>query len=120
MIRMRGKQHRSIASDDLTPIAGGGLLDRRLFLKYGLAAGIVAGLVPRARAGEASPPDLRARPPWMREPGRPFSEYGLPSEHAVLDAHTLPGVRMPNREGFIDVWETEERGLGPRTERLMY
>jgi sulfane dehydrogenase subunit SoxC len=78
---MRGKQHRSIASDDLTPVAGGGLLDRRLFLKYGLAAGVVAGLVPRARAGEASPSDLQARPPWMHEPGRPFSEYGLPSEH---------------------------------------
>jgi cytochrome c len=39
---------------------------------------------------------------------------GILDDNAVLDAHTLPEVRMPNRDGFIDVWETEERDQGSR------
>jgi sulfane dehydrogenase subunit SoxC len=59
--------------DAFAPVAGNGLLDRRLFLKHGLLLGALA--VPahaQADAGEA-------RPKWMREPGRPFSNYGQPS-----------------------------------------
>lgn len=63
-------------SDLLTPVAEGGLLDRRLFLRQGLTLGagtslVLAGLGP-ARA------DI---PPWMKTPGAPFSNYGQPSPH---------------------------------------
>jgi sulfane dehydrogenase subunit SoxC len=58
---------------DLETVAGNGLLHRRLFMKQGLAA---AGLlVSGAAAGEAL-----QTPPWMRKPGRPFTNYGQPSE----------------------------------------
>ncbi len=30
---------------------------------------------------------------------------GIVPKNAVLDARTLPKVRMPNRRGFIDMWE---------------
>ena len=59
--------------DALSPVAGGGLLDRRLFLKQGLGAGLAfAGF--DAWAGEEPPP-------WMKTPGAAFSNYGQPSPH---------------------------------------
>jgi sulfane dehydrogenase subunit SoxC len=61
-------------ADELRPVAGGGLLDRRLFLKrsFGVGAGFaIAGL-------DASADQT---PPWMRTPGQPFSNYGQPSPH---------------------------------------
>ncbi len=57
-------------------IAGGGLLDRRLFLQrtLGVAAsgGLIAGTLP-ALASEL--------PAGMKVPGRPFSNYGEPSAY---------------------------------------
>lgn len=64
---------RSALAEDLVPVAGGGLLDRRLFLKQGLALGALA--VPAVTDGS----EAGNRPGWMREPGRPFSNYGQPS-----------------------------------------
>lgn len=61
-------------SDDTPPVAGGGLLDRRLFLKQGFGAGaglLLVGL-------DASATEI---PPWMNTPGTPFSNYGQPSIH---------------------------------------
>ncbi|WP_434112416.1 sulfite dehydrogenase [Methylocaldum sp. GT1TLB] len=60
----------------LQPVAGGGLLDRRLFLKKGLAFGAGAALVGHMRQGLAEEP-----PPWMKTPGEPFTNYGRPSPH---------------------------------------
>ena len=62
-------------------VAGGGLLDRRLFL--GGAAGAAGALVWQrpvwADSGDpAGPPET---PPWMRGPGKPFSNYGQPSQY---------------------------------------
>jgi len=66
-------------SSDLMPVAGNGLLHRRLFLKTGLGAG--AALLAAGQAGaEAS------RPPWMRVPGTGMGEIGAPSpfeDHVV-------------------------------------
>jgi len=59
----------------LQPVAGGGLLDRRLFLKKGLAFGAGAALVGHMRQG------LAEEPPWMKTPGEPFTNYGRPSPH---------------------------------------
>lgn len=59
--------------DELQPVAGGGLLDRRLFLRQGLAFGALAF------AGASAQPGELERPAWMSEPGKPFSNYGQPS-----------------------------------------
>ena len=70
----------------LQPVAGNGLLDRRLFLKAGLSFSTItmaAAVAPKAFAG---PDDATAAtdidpasPPWMHMPGAPFSTYGVPS-----------------------------------------
>ena len=70
----------SASRDDLTPVAGNGLLHRRLFLKSGLAAGtslLMAG------SAAADGPD---RAPWMRAPGIGMGPSGAPSpfeDHVV-------------------------------------
>ncbi len=56
--------------EDLEPVAGNGLLHRRLFLKGG-AAVLGAGSLGLMAAAPA-----RELPPWMRGPGRPLSGYG--------------------------------------------
>ncbi len=74
---MSSKAPRQPSAAELEPVAGNGLLDRRLLLKYGLgfgASGALATLLPAA----AAPP---ARDPWMNEPGGAFSNYGRPSDH---------------------------------------
>jgi sulfane dehydrogenase subunit SoxC len=55
------------------PVAGGGLFDRRWFLRQGTALGAMAFVGGNALATETG------RPPWMLTPGKPFSNYGLPS-----------------------------------------
>ena len=56
--------------ENLEPVAGNGLLHRRLFLKGG-AAVLGAGSLGLMAAAPA-----RELPPWMRGPGRPLSGYG--------------------------------------------
>ena len=72
-------------------VAGNGLLDRRLFLKQGIVFGTVmstAAYLPKTLAEENEPEQKidPARPPWMQQPGAPFSTYGVPSpfENNVL------------------------------------
>jgi sulfane dehydrogenase subunit SoxC len=59
--------------DLMQPVAGGGLLDRRRFLKQGLGGAGLAFVGFDALAEEP--------PPWMKTPGAPFSNYGQPSPH---------------------------------------
>jgi len=61
--------------DELEPVAGNGLLHRRLFLTHGAAAG--AALL-TARAASAAPLDV---PASMKTPGVPPSAYGERSPH---------------------------------------
>ncbi|WP_031435626.1 sulfite dehydrogenase [Methylomarinum vadi] len=58
-------------------VAGGGLLDRRLFMKKGLVFSIAAMTADSMAASEHE----KSRQPWMRKPGQPFSNYGQPSPH---------------------------------------
>ena len=59
--------------DDTTEVvAGNGLLDRRLFLRGGLAGGTV---LLTAKAGGVERED------WMKAPGAPMDEIGEPSPH---------------------------------------
>lgn len=59
-------------------VAANGLLDRRLFMRNSalmLGATASAGVANAASIGENSPP-------WMKTPGLPLREYGVPSEFA--------------------------------------
>jgi sulfane dehydrogenase subunit SoxC len=62
------------ALDWLEPVAGNGLLHRRLFLQGGAAA--LAGIT--LLTARAAPPDL---PAWMKAPGMPMRGYGERSPH---------------------------------------
>ena len=70
------------------PVAGHGLLDRRVFLKQGIellgAGSLAAGAL--APAGAADPPDT---PPWMPFPGAPLSGYGSPATYESTVTRTL-------------------------------
>ena len=61
-----------MAELDQTPVAGNGLLDRRIFLQAGVAGG-ASLLVAQASAVE--------REAWMNYPGGPMSDNGAPSAH---------------------------------------
>ena len=73
-----------LTRDELQPVAGGGLLDRRIFLKHGLQLGaasmLTANILSVAAKEQAADSALTA-PDWMRKPGLPFSNYGKPSSH---------------------------------------
>ena len=70
-------------TDDIAEVAAGnGLLDRRLFLRGGLA-GSAALLTATATGME--------REEWMRAPGAPMSEAGDPSPHEAYVKRT--GIR---------------------------
>lgn len=80
---------------ELEPVAGNGLLDRRLFLRYGAAlSGVVAGTFTRATEAQTSSPQDFS-PPWMKTPGSPHSRYGSPSRFVTIEKAVpggLPGV----------------------------
>jgi len=61
----------------LATVAGGGLLDRRLFLKKGLIFSALALTTDNVLAVVNNAP----RPPWTAKPGQPFSNYGQPSPY---------------------------------------
>lgn len=59
--------------DAYAPVAGNGLLDRRLFLGAAFAAGAASIVRPALAASDAEP--------WRHAPGNGFSNYGQPSPH---------------------------------------
>jgi len=68
---------RKPGPDDLEPVAGNGLLHRRLFLTGSASALGAAGLaLVSPRPAAAAPPEV---PLWMRVPGAPASAYGTRS-----------------------------------------
>lgn len=73
-----------ITEEDI--VAGNGLLNRRVFLKQGLIFSSAA-MVSSACAEETQNTELAssefdpANPPWMKQPGEPFSAYGQPSDY---------------------------------------
>lgn len=60
-------------------VASGGLLDRRLFLQQGMAFTSLIALPQIATAQSDS--TTGNLPSWMLKPGKPFSNYGQPSEY---------------------------------------
>lgn len=68
----------------LPEVAGGGLLDRRLFLRHGLALATAAAAIDTQAADEL---------PWLHTPGAPFTPYGQPSPHERLTARRIGANR---------------------------
>jgi sulfane dehydrogenase subunit SoxC len=86
---MRSNDRRT-TPDDLQPVAGNGLLDRRALFRVGAAAAAGAGFAGTAIAAEP----LKVEP-WMREVGAPFTPYGQPShfENKIVRTYaSLPGT----------------------------
>lgn len=73
------------------PIAGGGLLHRRAFLKRGFVLAGSAGLATRALGAEAPLPEVL--PEWMLKPGAPRSGYGQPSRYESGVVRSVPPTR---------------------------
>jgi sulfane dehydrogenase subunit SoxC len=90
------------SADDLTPIAGGGLLHRRLLLKRGLAfaAAATPSLPAAAQDNTPQPHDVNlADPPWLHRTGLPFTGYGVPSPHEKDVVRNIGGNRAPAGDG---------------------
>ncbi|MGQ0456684.1 MAG: sulfite dehydrogenase [Hyphomicrobium sp.] len=71
-----------LTTDDLTPVAGGGLLHRRVLLKHGLLLA-TAGAATAAATTEKPAAENLASPSWLHRPGAPFTTYGAPSKHEL-------------------------------------
>ena len=82
----------NLSGDDLIPVAGNGILHRRLFLKSGLALA-TAGAAGSAIAAEPGPVIDPASPPWMHKPGMPFTGYGKPSKFEARTLRNIGGNR---------------------------
>ncbi len=77
---MKGNSLNSLDLNKVQSVAGGGLLDRRLFLQKTLkfaAATTLAGLSSTTSAVVTG----SGKPPWMLHPGNAFSNYGQPSPY---------------------------------------
>jgi sulfane dehydrogenase subunit SoxC len=86
---MKRRQGSSTPSEP-GPVAGNGLLDRRIFLTGGAAAAIGSAAGSDTVLGDT----LRVEP-WMQVPGAPFAEYGRPSTYeskAVRIFASAPGT----------------------------
>ena len=85
-----------LSADDLQPVAGGGILHRRLLLKGGLllATATAAGRSFAADAPPAKPaPEDLASPSWMHKTGQPFTGYGAPSRYEKRVLRNIGGNR---------------------------
>lgn len=84
-----------LTSDDQTPVAGGGLLHRRLLLKSGLALATATAAGKAFAAPEAAdaPQIDLASPPWMHKTGLPFTPYGKPSKFEARVMRNIGGNR---------------------------
>ena len=79
--------------NDLKPIAGGGLLDRRLFLKKGLTFSAVV------LSTDALAQSEHYRPESSKIAGDPFSNYGLPSKYERETIRWTMGNSMAEGNG---------------------
>ncbi len=77
--------------DGAEPVAGNGLLHRRLFLRGGALFTGATALTGIAGVGAAQAADY---PAWRKEPGRPFVAYGTPSKFES-DTQRIVTVRAP-------------------------
>jgi sulfane dehydrogenase subunit SoxC len=74
------------SAEEWPDVAGGGLLDRRLFLRSGLLLAGSAGIRDALAQGDAPLP-------WLHTPGAPFSTYGQPSPYERYTARRIGANR---------------------------
>lgn len=92
----------------LIPAAGGGLLERRAFLKTGLVfSAVTTGGASLAGSSGGTPSDAgwaAAQPDWIRTPGGVDVPYGLP---ATAERHVVKTAmaRSP-QEAISNIWHT--------------
>ena len=86
---------RKVEAELTQKSAGGGLLDRRLFLS-GAASGGVAAAGALGASSEAAAQALTV-PPWMKAPGSSFVGYGQPAKFEAKVARTF--ANPPNAPG---------------------
>jgi sulfane dehydrogenase subunit SoxC len=79
-----------VAPHDLEPVAGNGLLSRRLFLTTGFTGSALLGAVPASAQ--------QPLPAWMRAPGAPLRPYGERSPHES-SVQRIVGPPMPGTDG---------------------
>lgn len=79
---------------DLQIVAGGGLLDRRLFLKKGITFSVAALASESLLASTENYRDA-----WMEKPGKPFSNYGQPSSYERETIRWTMGNSMASGNG---------------------
>lgn len=80
------KRSRDETLEHFPAVAGGGLPERRLFLRRGL---MLAGVTGAADALAQNSGDL----PWLHVPGQPFSTYGQPSTYERYTARRISSNR---------------------------
>ena len=89
---MPGKSANSKLGD---PVAGNGILSRRIFLQGALATGAIgAGL----RGAAAEPLAVQ---PWMKAPGAGFTGYGQPSRFEDKVVRFIPPRPNPDRKSVV-------------------
>ena len=79
---------------EFLPVAGGGLLDRRLFLKRSLSFSTAVLIAPNVLADTED-----TRSAWMQKPGAPFSNYGQPSPYEQATIRWTMGNSMAPGNG---------------------
>src|SRR6185437_1850519 len=88
------------SNDDLKPVAGGGLLDRRLLLRGGLVFAAARAATPAIANEHPSSIGLDpADPPWLHKKGLPFTGYGVPSRYEKYVVRNIGGNRTPAGDG---------------------
>ena len=91
----------TLTPDELQPVAGGGVLHRRLLLKQGLILATAAATSGSALAEPAAVtpkavekvPENLASPSWMHKTGQPFTGYGKPSAYEKRVLRNIGGNR---------------------------
>ena len=79
---------------ELSTVSGGGLLDRRVFLKKGVTFS-VATLASSALLASTD----QSRDEWMKKSGEPLSNYGQPSDHEKETIRWTMGNKMAAGNG---------------------
>jgi sulfane dehydrogenase subunit SoxC len=91
------------SDEDLKPVAGGGLLHRRLLLKRGLTFAAAVAALPTIESKAASDGSGEnfnlANPPWLHKTGGPFTGYGVPSRYEDHVVRNIGGNRSPAGDG---------------------
>jgi sulfane dehydrogenase subunit SoxC len=92
----KDREHQEEPSE---PVAGNGILNRRVFLERTLLTGVAGAVVAGSGMPNASAEPLPV-PRWMTQPGAQFTAYGQPSRFEAKVVRALPTAPNPATEGI--------------------